>query len=108
MEQVTLAAPAQGVPATPRYLVQELTLRIGMKLLADNSVAPDPATSQIRVRLIGDYGHVKDDEWSGQEAHDDIVALNKANLSTASLQKRIMQRLVQRGTIAGNITGNPD
>lgn len=107
-EQVTLTAPEQGVPATPRYLVAEVTLRMGIKGLADETVAVDPAGSKVMVKLVGDYGHIKTDDWEGQEAHNDIVALNKANCTVQSLHKRVMNRLIQRGTIAGNVTGTPE
>jgi len=35
-------------------------------------------------------------------------ALNKADLSTNSLQKRIMERLVTDGVLTGTISGVPD
>jgi len=35
-------------------------------------------------------------------------ALNKADLSTNSLQKRIMERLVTDGVLTGTISGTPD
>jgi hypothetical protein len=35
-------------------------------------------------------------------------ALNKANLSTTSLQKRVIQQLVADGKLAGTISGSPD
>ncbi len=37
-----------------------------------------------------------------------MVALNKANLSTKSLQKRILERLQTDGHLAGTISGTPD
>src|SRR5687767_11917853 len=37
-----------------------------------------------------------------------MVALNKANLSTKSLHKRVLERLVTDGHIAGTIGGTPD
>jgi hypothetical protein len=47
--------------------------------------------------------------YSGAEAEALIIALNKANLSTLSLQKRILQRLVTDGLMAdGAVTGSPD
>lgn len=37
-----------------------------------------------------------------------MTALNKANLSTISLQKRIMQQLITDGFMAGTVSGTPD
>jgi hypothetical protein len=36
-----------------------------------------------------------------------ITALNKANLSTTSLERRILQRLIADGHLAGSVTGTP-
>lgn len=47
--------------------------------------------------------------YSGQSATDLMVALNKANLTTNSLQKRILNQLVTDGKLpAGTVTGTPD
>jgi hypothetical protein len=37
-----------------------------------------------------------------------MVALNKMNLSTQSLHKRILLRLIADGHLSGTITGTPD
>lgn len=37
-----------------------------------------------------------------------MIGLNKANLTTKSLHRRILERLVTDGHIAGSITGVPD
>lgn len=36
-----------------------------------------------------------------------IVSLNKANLSTTSLEKRILNQLISSGLIAGTVSGTP-
>jgi len=47
--------------------------------------------------------------WTGTEAHSLIVALNKANLSSNSLEKRIMTQAQASGCLgAGTITGAPE
>jgi hypothetical protein len=38
----------------------------------------------------------------------DMIALNKANLSTTSLQRRVMNRLTALGRLSGTISGTPD
>lgn len=37
-----------------------------------------------------------------------IVSLNKANLTTISLEKRIINQLVASGLLAGTVSGSPD
>lgn len=37
-----------------------------------------------------------------------IVAINKANLSLKSEQRRILERLIADGKLAGTVTGTPD
>ena len=51
-----------------------------------------------------EYIDSKDDP----QATNFMVVLNKANLSTKSLHKRIMERLVTDGRIAGTIGGTPN
>jgi len=47
--------------------------------------------------------------YTGSVAESLIIALNKANLSTNSLQKRIIEQLVTDGKLpAGTVTGTPD
>ena len=46
--------------------------------------------------------------YSGTEARNLMIALNKANLSTNSLQKRVMDKLIADGKIAGSVSGAPD
>lgn len=37
-----------------------------------------------------------------------MTALNKANLTVASLQKRVINQLIADGFMAGTVTGSPD
>lgn len=47
--------------------------------------------------------------YSGTEATNLMIALNKANLSTTSLQRRVLERLVTDGKLAaGTVSGTPD
>lgn len=47
--------------------------------------------------------------YTGAAATSLMIALNKANLSTNSLQKRTLEQLVADGKIpAGSVTGSPD
>jgi hypothetical protein len=47
--------------------------------------------------------------YTGETATNLMIALNKANLTTTSLQKRVIQQLVTDGKLpAGSVTGTPD
>jgi hypothetical protein len=46
--------------------------------------------------------------YDGQEAMTIMQALNKANLSTKSLHRRIMEKLLADGHLEGTISGAPD
>lgn len=46
--------------------------------------------------------------YTGAVAVTMITQLNKANLSTLSLQRRIFERLIADGLIQGTISGTPD
>lgn len=67
-----------------------------------------PAKCCIWVQALGDNGQTVEDRWTGQTAYDDIIALNKANLSTHSLEKRLFLKLVARGKLDGSVEGTPD
>lgn len=62
----------------------------------------------IVIRLRGTNGESKTCSYQGVTATNLIVALNKVDLSTTSLQKRVLQRLIADGEIAGTISGSPD
>jgi len=46
--------------------------------------------------------------YTGATATNLMVTLNKANLSTNSLHKRILQYLVTDGKLTGTVSGSPD
>ena len=46
--------------------------------------------------------------YTGETATNLMVTLNKANLSTTSLHKRILQYLVNDGKLTGTVSGSPD
>lgn len=94
-EQVDLTAVDQATPGTSTYRVDRLDLFWGDKT--------------ITIGLIGSNGERKTvyyHEADGAEAL--IVALNKVDLSTNSLQRRIMERLLADGHLTGSISGTPD
>ena len=63
----------------------------------------------IRVLFLGPAGEKKTCVWSGSAATTLMVALNKANLTSNSLHKRIINQAVTDGCLtAGTVAGSPD
>jgi hypothetical protein len=63
-------------------------------------------TPQIVVTLRGEDGKYTDQVYEGATATTLMTALNKANLSTRSLNQRIFDRLIADGRIAGTVAGS--
>ena len=68
----------------------------------------DWGEKSILVKLRGTNGEQFSYSYNGDEANDLMVALNTVNLSTISLQRRIMQRLIADGVLVGSVSGSPD
>lgn len=72
--------------------------------------------AEIVIHLRGDHAELKEFRYGGPSASQAdktkalnmMIALNKANLSTNSLHKRILNQLVTDGLLAGSVTGTPD
>lgn len=95
MESIALTATHYTTsPGASSYTINRLDLDWGMAV--------------IRIYLLGNNGQEHKVEYSGADATAQMVALNKANLSTKSLQKRVIEKLVADGKLAGTITGTPD
>lgn len=62
----------------------------------------------ICIRLYGDAVQYPPIYYRGTEAADLMRSLNTANLSTNSLNKRVMNKLINDGIVAGTVTGQPD
>ena len=62
----------------------------------------------IRIELRGENGETLEFSYDGDEARSLMLALNKANLSTKSLHKRIMEKLINDGLIDGTISGSSE
>lgn len=62
-------------------------------------------TPQIVITLRADDGTTLDAVYEGATATTLMVALNKANLSTRSLNQRIFDRLIADGKIVGTVAG---
>ena len=94
-ERVDLTVPDQVLPGTTHYSIASLFISWEAK--------------SITIVLLGANNERKQivyDENSGATAL--MTGLNKANLSVKSLHKRIMERLLSDGHLAGTISGAPD
>lgn len=91
MESVDIATPIS------KYHVAHLSLQWAG---SDSLISITLLSSDNRTQISHSY--------TGVTAETMIKQLNKANLSTKSLQLRIMERLVLDGVIVGTISGAPD
>lgn len=69
----------------------------------------DWQNAKIVIRLVDQTGIVSTYQYDGAAATALMISLNKANLTTSSLHKRVLQQLVTDGKLtAGTVTGTPD
>lgn len=92
MEQVDLTSPVQP-PATTHYVISRLTL--------------DWDAACIDIVLRDNTGGTQTHTYSGEEATNLMRTLNTANLTSNSLHKRTLAKLIADGKLAGTITGTP-
>jgi hypothetical protein len=97
-EQINLATPDQSVVGTSDYHVILLTL----------AFEGSEGIPYIFIQLRGSNGLTRSFRYDGTTALNLMIALNKTDLSTKSLQRRILERLIADGKLIGTITGTPD
>lgn len=93
MEIITLATPVT-TPSITTWRVSSLLL--------------DWDAAVIAISLRGSGGERLSHTYAGAQATSLMTALNKANLTSNSLHKRVIQRLIDDGMLAGTISGSPD
>jgi len=91
-ERIDLAAADQVQPGTTFYRPTALHL--------------DWENARIKVILKGEHGEYKSVVY--ENALTELKALNTANLSTNSLHKRLLNKLLTDGYLTGSISGSPD
>lgn len=92
-EQLDLTVPIVP-PSRTTYTVQGLNLNWMQAV--------------IQATLLGSDGVLVVIGWEGATATTLMTALNKANLATTSLQKRVLQQAVTDGKLtAGTVSGAP-
>lgn len=98
---------ANPLPATTTWRVKSIFLSPGLNSVS-GAFVDQPGESVLEIVLLGNGGARKERRLVGAEAHPRIVALNKANLTTKSLQKRALELMVELGEIEGTLAGTPD
>lgn len=94
METITLSSPEVVQITNTGYKPVLITL--------------NKKASTIIVMFEGSNGEQREWIMSGDVAMTRIKALNTANLSTKSLERRIMETAIADGVFAGTISGTPD
>ena len=92
MEQIDLTAPIT-TPATTNYRVVRLFL--------------DWPNGLINIDLADENGKITAFQYTNAAATSLMIFLNTANLSIKSLHRRILEKLVADGKLAGTISGTP-
>lgn len=72
------------------------------------SLAFDWGEETLAIRLLGAGGQRVGHQYTGATAVSLMRALNKADFSAVSLQRRVLQRLVADGIVNGAIAGAPE
>ena len=93
METLTLTTPE----VTPQITTADYKVAL---------LVIDVEGASIVIHLRGANGERK--EFRYDDAATTIRALNTANLQVKSLQRRILEKLIADGKLAGNVSGVPD
>jgi hypothetical protein len=85
-----------------------LTTPISVTDVKVQRLALDWAGKTIYILVIGTDGRTLQFTYDGDVAATLMKQLNTLNLSTKSLHKRLLERLVADGFLSGTISGTPD
>lgn len=91
-EQLDLTTPITA-PSTTNYKVTHLAM--------------EWTSGVIDITLADNQGRTQTYTYNGAEGQALMLALNTANLSVKSLQRRILEKLVVDGKLIGTISGTP-
>lgn len=115
-EELILTDPV--VPPTPapttKYRVSSFTMDLetvaGPLTIPPPPPAPQPVPDPglVSIKLKNDAGGYLYHQYTGTAALNMIKTLNTANLTTKSMQKRILEKLAADGVIPGTVQGTPD
>ena len=94
-EQIDLTAPDQAQPGTTTYVVGELHLNWTQGLVS--------------ITLVGSNGEIKQVRYGQNDGGRALmIAMNRMDFSSVSLQRRIMNKLISDGHLVGAVSGTPD
>ena len=114
-EELILTNPV--VPPTPvpvtKYRVSSFTMDLETSMPSTVPVVPPnpPPPMEpgfINIKLKDDTGAYTYYQYTGKAAVNMIKQLNTANMSTKSMQKRILEKLSADGLLPGTVQGTPD
>lgn len=95
VEKVDLSTPDQVEPGTNTYRVSRVDLNFDGEYIG--------------IWLVGDNGEVKEISYNENNgALALMITLNKVDLSAKSLHKRLLEKLIADGHLAGTVSGIPD
>lgn len=116
-EELILTTPLTppAPPPTTKYRVSAFTMDLEM-IVPSTTLPPPPPAPQpvpdpgwVNIKLKDDTGAYTTYQYVGKKAVQMIQTLNTANLTTKSLQKRILEKLSADGLLAGGtVSGTPD
>jgi len=110
-EELILTTPVTPPAPTPttKYRVSSFTMdldTVAAPLLPPP--APTPAPGLVTIKLVSDAKEFSTYQYTGTSATAMIKQLNTANLTTKSMQKRILEKLAADGFLPGTVQGTPD
>lgn len=91
--------------------METFTRTVAIPAVSDFTVAQlffDWPGQVIGVTLRSASGQVMTHNYLGAAAATLMTSLNKANLSTTSLHKRVLNQLISDGVLTGTVSGAPD
>jgi len=91
-EQLDLTSPVV-IPNVANYRVRSLFF--------------DWDGANIIIGLVDNNGATLSFQYTNSQATNMMTVLNKANLSSNSLHKRVLNQLVSDGKLAGTVSGSP-
>ena len=109
-EKLVLTVAEQIAAPTTEYSVSHISLNNGWDLGPSGVAVKNIASASVNVIMIGQNNTFRSIMLAnGQAAIDMIKALNKANLTIKSLEKRVLEAVIAfDAKYAGNISGAPD
>lgn len=101
-EELVLATPIIESKTTTKYKIISFTMNL------EQAAGPDGEPGLVAISLRSDLGVTLNHAYRGPIAITMIKQLNVANLTTKSLIRRVMERLIADGILSGIVQGTPE